>query len=159
MFVLLCNIIILQVLIQSTSFLVDPCRSYAIESYSEGKAILMINDMFGINSLGESLRLLTQNTTNKQILIWIWHPMLLTVMDLFQAHRAPFIWHNPGPHYIKYFFNNQKDLFSWDLKGENDAMHINSAMDKGTKLLVMNMIPQHERDCIRIESRIGMGGH
>ena len=41
---------------------------------------------------------------------------------------------------ITYFFSNDKDLFSWDLnKGGDDAVEINKVMDKGTKLLVMNI--------------------
>jgi len=55
----------------------------------EGKCVLMINDEYGINLLGESLRMIQSGLADnsEQLLIFVWHPSLLSVIDLFHFHR------------------------------------------------------------------------
>lgn len=123
----------------------------------EGKAILMINDVYGIHSLGEALRAHMQKVeSNAQIMVWIWHPMFEGVMDLFTVHRPQLVWPSVGPHYIKYFANNQKDLASIELTGDgtDTIREIVDATNAGTKLISVNMIPSFDRNSIAIDTHI-----
>lgn len=121
----------------------------------EGKCIMMINDVYGIHALGESLRATMQKVGKHQLIIFIWHPMLEGVMDLFTVHRPQLVWPSVGPHYAKYFVNNEKDFMSWELCG-NDASEVMAALDRGTKLTVINMIPEHERNFISMDTRVSI---
>merc|ERR1711971_422599 len=50
----------------------------------EGKCVLFINDVYGIHSLGESLRMVQSGLgDSKRLLIFVWHPSLLGVIDHF----------------------------------------------------------------------------
>merc|ERR1719232_1741617 len=59
----------------------------------ESRCVLFINDVYGINSLGESLRMVQSGVgEGKQLLVFIWHPSLLGAIDHFHLHRPPMVW-------------------------------------------------------------------
>merc|ERR1711924_120967 len=56
------------------------------------------------------------------------------------------------------FRNNAKDLASIELEGDGaDTIgEITGALDRGTKLVTVNMVPQHERDAVAIDTHVSM---
>ena len=75
----------------------------------EGKAILFINDVFGINSLGEALRMNQAGFGGKQIIIYIWHPAMLKIADCFTPHRPPLVYPSLGPTLTKFYVRKEAD--------------------------------------------------
>lgn len=120
---------------------------------TEGKCVLMINDIYGINSLGESLRALFGNFDNRQLLIMIWHPTLVRVIDHFHLHRPPMVWPNMGPHIAQYYVRSERDICLFDFQGLATTK-VTDAITKGTPLIVVNMLPEHERNFVSLDIRI-----
>eukprot|EP01048_Picozoa_sp_COSAG05_P009493 COSAG05_NODE_784_length_7362_cov_36.913810_4_plen_767_part_00 len=79
-----------------------------------GRCVLFINDVYGINSLGESLRMVQSGFGGKQLLVFIWHPPLKTVADHFHVHRPPMVWPSPGSSLAKYFVRKESDALFVD---------------------------------------------
>mmetsp|Transcript_118042 Transcript_118042/g.252148 ORF Transcript_118042/g.252148 Transcript_118042/m.252148 type:complete len:710 (+) Transcript_118042:75-2204(+) len=122
---------------------------------TEGKCVLMINDVYGINSLGESLRSLTTGFKNDQLLIMIWHPTLTSLIDNFHLHRPPMVWPSLGSHLCQYYVRSQKDLFTFDFKGRPTSK-VADAITQKTPLIVVSMLPEHERRFINLDVRMNV---
>jgi alcohol dehydrogenase, propanol-preferring len=123
----------------------------------EGKCVLFINDVYGINSLGESLRMLLNSFSGKQLLLMIWHPSLIKVIDHFHLHRPPLVWPSIGPELCKYYVRNESDAMFTNFAGEDDglvALQVESAFAKKTPLVVVNMLPEQERDYLSLDIRV-----
>lgn len=118
----------------------------------DGKCVLFINDVYGIHSLGESLRGILSGFGGKQLLLMIWHPMLLDITDHFNYHRQPMVWPSLGPQLASYYVRTAKDAFFFEFNGKptND---VKIALAKGTPLVVVNMLPVQERDYLALDIR------
>lgn len=120
---------------------------------ADSKCVLMINDVYGINSLGEALRALTTGFQVNQLLIMIWHPTLVKVMDHFHLHRQPMVWPSLGPHLCKYYVRSESDIFTYEFQGE-PTDEVAAAIERKTPLIVVNMLPEHERNFITLDVRM-----
>jgi len=119
----------------------------------DGKCVVMINDVYGINSIGESLRALFSGSGNEQLLLMIWHPTLTKVVDNFHLHRPPMVWPSLGPELCKYYARSTNDIFVFDFQG-TPTTKVNDALTKGTPLVVVNMLPEHERNYVGLDIRV-----
>jgi hypothetical protein len=122
----------------------------------EGKCVLFINDVYGINSLGESLRMVQSGLGGKQLLIFLWHPSLLKVVDHFHVHRPPMVWPSIGPSLAKFFVRKESDALFVDFDGEHadeTASAVDAAIKKQTPLIVVNMLPEQERGYVALDIR------
>ena len=118
--------------------------------------LLFINDVYGINSLGESLHMVQSGFGGKQLLIFVWHPSLLKVADHFHVHRPPMVWPSVGPSLAKYFVSKESDACFIEFDGESHdetALTVHKAIDHNTPLIVVNMLPEHERNYVNLEMR------
>eukprot|EP00928_Gymnodinium_smaydae_P050516 TRINITY_DN3407_c0_g1_i1.p1 TRINITY_DN3407_c0_g1~~TRINITY_DN3407_c0_g1_i1.p1 ORF type:complete len:691 (-),score=141.10 TRINITY_DN3407_c0_g1_i1:137-2209(-) len=124
----------------------------------EGKCVLFINDVYGINSLGESLRQVLSGFGGKQLLIMIWHPSLMQLMDHFHLHRPPLVWPSLGQELCKYYVRKESDALFVDFEGSSSAQHVTSkvheALGAGTPLVCVNVLPEQERDYASLDIRI-----
>jgi hypothetical protein len=123
----------------------------------EGKCVLFINDVYGVNSLGESLRQVLAGFGGKQLLIMIWHPTLLKVIDHFHLHRPPMVWPSLGPTLAKFYVRKASDAVFVDFEGDVDgsrARRVVEALGKGTPLTVVNMLPEMEHDFVSMDVRV-----
>jgi len=118
----------------------------------DGKCVLFINDVYGIHSLGESLRSVLSGFGGKQLLLMIWHPMLLKVVDHFVYHRQPMVWPSLGPQLAAYYVRTAKDAFFYEFDGKSTT-EVKAALAKGTPLVIVNMLPEQERDYIPLDIR------
>eukprot|EP00811_Abedinium_folium_P035394 NODE_818_length_2748_cov_10.223960.p1 GENE.NODE_818_length_2748_cov_10.223960~~NODE_818_length_2748_cov_10.223960.p1 ORF type:complete len:721 (-),score=147.20 NODE_818_length_2748_cov_10.223960:453-2615(-) len=84
----------------------------------ERKCCLFINDIFGLNSLGESLRSVLASFSVNQVIIFIWHPTCGNVMDLFALHRPPMVWPSMGPHFAQFYARSQSEMRLFEFTGE-----------------------------------------
>jgi len=127
----------------------------------EGRAVLFINDVYGINSLGESLRFVLSGFGGRQLLIMIWHPSLLNLIDHFHLHRPPMVWPSIGPELCKYYVRKESDALFVDFAGASGASRITeqvtSALASGTPLVVCNILPEQERDYVSLDIRVKTG--
>mmetsp|Transcript_111791 Transcript_111791/g.355567 ORF Transcript_111791/g.355567 Transcript_111791/m.355567 type:complete len:718 (-) Transcript_111791:500-2653(-) len=127
----------------------------------EGRAVLFINDIYGINSLGESLRFVLSGFGGRQLLIMIWHPSLLNLIDHFHLHRPPMVWPSIGPELCKYYVRKESDALFVDFAGASGASRITeqvtSALAAGTPLVVCNILPEQERDYVSLDIRVKTG--
>lgn len=122
----------------------------------EGKAILFINDVFGINSLGEALRMNQSGFGGKQVLIYVWHPAVLKIADCFTPHRPPLVYPSLGPMLTKYYVRKEADAAYVDFDGSmpmESAAEVNAAIKSGTPLVVINMLPEFERNYFKMDVR------
>ena len=55
----------------------------------EGRCVLFINDIYGINSLGEALRMVQSGLGGKQLIVYIWHPSINNLIDNFHLRAHP----------------------------------------------------------------------
>jgi len=126
----------------------------------EGKCVLFINDVYGINSLGESLRFVLSGFGGKQLLVMVWHPSLLKVIDHFHLHRPPLVWPSLGPELMKYYVRSSRDAlfldFEGDVKSPVTAQTI-GAIQKKTPLVVVNIMPEQECNYISLDVRLKTG--
>mmetsp|Transcript_6525 Transcript_6525/g.15044 ORF Transcript_6525/g.15044 Transcript_6525/m.15044 type:complete len:692 (-) Transcript_6525:205-2280(-) len=121
----------------------------------EGKCVLFINDVYGVNSLGESLRFLLSGFGGRQALVMVWHPSVLKVIDNFHLHRPPMVWPNLGPQLAKYYVRKESDAFFTDFDGSSRSTErVKAAMAKGTSLVMVNVLPPQECNYIRLDARI-----
>jgi len=123
----------------------------------EGKCVLFINDVYGVNSLGESLRFVLSGFGGKQVLIFIWHPTLLKVIDHFHLHRPPMAWPSLGPELMKYYVRSERDAFFVDFEGDLKSSvvpQVIAAIGKKTPLVVVNMMPEQECNYISLDVRL-----
>ncbi|CAK9022533.1 unnamed protein product [Durusdinium trenchii] len=121
----------------------------------EGKCVLFINDVYGINSLGESLRFLLSGFGGRQVLLMVWHPSVLKVIDNFHLHRPPMVWPSLGPHLAKYYVRKESDAFFADFDGESRTTErVQSAIEAGTPLVMVNVMPQQECNYVQLDARI-----
>jgi len=127
----------------------------------DGKCVLFINDVYGINSLGESLRFVLSGFGGRQLLVVIWHPSLLKLIDHFHLHRPPMVWPNPGPELAKYYVRKASDALFVDFAGAAGARRITeqvtTAMGSGTPLIVVNVLPEQERAYVSLDIRVKTG--
>eukprot|EP00415_Alexandrium_ostenfeldii_P001528 UN1528 len=127
----------------------------------EGKCVLFINDVYGINSLGESLRFVLSGFGGKQLLVMVWHPSLLKVMDHFHLHRPPMVWPSLGPELMKYYVRSDKDAlfldFEGDVKSPVTAQAIDAINKKKMPLVVVNIMPEQECNYISLDVRLKTG--
>mmetsp|Transcript_53108 Transcript_53108/g.113411 ORF Transcript_53108/g.113411 Transcript_53108/m.113411 type:complete len:696 (-) Transcript_53108:209-2296(-) len=127
----------------------------------EGKCILMINDVFGINSIGESVRSILTGFGGKQCLVMIWHPTLIKVIDHFHLHRPPMVWPNLGPELMKYYVRKEPDAVFVDFAGaqnsERVCAKVNTALEEGTPLVCVNVLPEQERAFVSLDIRVKTG--
>jgi len=119
----------------------------------DGKCVVMINDIFGINSIGESLRALFTNFGDDQVLLMIWHPTLTRVIDNFHLHRPPMVWPSLGSHLCEYYARSTRDILTFDFHGE-PTTKVKEALRRGTPLVIVNMLPEHERNYVGLDIRI-----
>jgi len=127
----------------------------------EGKCVLFINDVYGINSLGESLRFVMSSFGGKQLLIMIWHPSLATLMDHFNLHRPAFVWPSMGQELCKYYVRKESDALFVDFEGRANQQlsteKVKGALQDGVPLVVVNMLPEQERDYVSLDIRVRTG--
>jgi len=119
----------------------------------DGKCVLFINDVYGIHSLGESLRMVMSSFGGKQLLIMIWHPSLHEVIDHFTAHRQPMVWPTPGIKFCQYYVRVADDALFFEFDGTSTS-RVTEAISAGKRLIVVNMLPQHERNSIGLDIRL-----
>lgn len=121
----------------------------------EGKCVLFINDVYGVNSLGESLRFVLSGFGGRQVLVMVWHPSVLKVIDNFHLHRPPMVWPSLGPHLAQYYVRKESDAFFADFEGEHRSTErVKAAIEKGTPLVMVNVMPQQECNYIAMDARI-----
>jgi hypothetical protein len=123
----------------------------------EGRCVLFINDVYGINSLGESLRAVQSGLgDSKQLIIFIWHPSLLGTIDSFHLHRPPMVWPSIGPTLAKYYVRKEYDGVFIDFHG-NDvdkvAAQVSTAVESKTPLILINMLPEQEQNYVALDIR------
>jgi len=127
----------------------------------DGKAVLFINDVYGLNSLGESLRAVLSGFGGKQLLVFIWHPSLTRLIDHFHLHRPPMVWPNMGPQLAKYFVRKDADALFVDFEGEATAekagKQVKGAIAEGKSLMLVNMLPEQERSYVSLDIRVKTG--
>eukprot|EP00808_Paulinella_micropora_P016335 g45862.t1 len=121
----------------------------------EGKCVLFINDQYGLHSIGETIRMLMSGFGGRQLMIFIWHPLLTAPDDNFSWHRQPMVWPSPGPDYMRFFIRNAKDVHFHEFDG-NPAPGVLKAISAGTPLIVINMLPLQERDYLQLDSRVSI---
>jgi len=121
----------------------------------EGRCVLFVNDVYGINSLGESLRMVQSGLGGKQLVVFIWHPSLLQAIDNFHLHRPAMVWPNVGPTLAKFYVRKQSDACFLDFDGavEESVAAFEKAVAAKTPLVVVNMLPEHERNCVSLDIR------
>jgi hypothetical protein len=124
----------------------------------DGKCVLFINDVYGVNSLGESLRAVLSGFGGRQLLVVIWHPSLLTLIDHFHLHRPPMVWPNIGPQLAKYYVRKESDALFVDFEGGTStprvAEQVLTALSAGTPLVVVNVLPEQERNYVSLDIRV-----
>jgi len=124
---------------------------------AEGKCVLFINDVYGINSLGESLRQVLSGFGGKQLLVMIWHPSLMQLMDHFHLHRPPLVWPSLGQTLAKYYVRKEADALFVDFEGATSADYVTEkvtkALGSGTPLVCVNVLPEQERDYVSLDIR------
>eukprot|EP00449_Zooxanthella_nutricula_P012178 CAMPEP_0198494356 /NCGR_PEP_ID=MMETSP1462-20131121/4596_1 /TAXON_ID=1333877 /ORGANISM="Brandtodinium nutriculum, Strain RCC3387" /LENGTH=695 /DNA_ID=CAMNT_0044223095 /DNA_START=92 /DNA_END=2179 /DNA_ORIENTATION=+ len=124
----------------------------------DGKCALFINDVYGINSLGESLRSVLSGFGGKQLLLMIWHPSVAQLIDQFNLHRQPLVWPNLGPELAKYYVRKESDALFVEFQGSSDAAsvtaQVNEALGAGTPLVCVNILPEQERDFVSLDIRV-----
>eukprot|EP00441_Pelagodinium_beii_P037399 CAMPEP_0197649312 /NCGR_PEP_ID=MMETSP1338-20131121/28278_1 /TAXON_ID=43686 ORGANISM="Pelagodinium beii, Strain RCC1491" /NCGR_SAMPLE_ID=MMETSP1338 /ASSEMBLY_ACC=CAM_ASM_000754 /LENGTH=696 /DNA_ID=CAMNT_0043223469 /DNA_START=46 /DNA_END=2136 /DNA_ORIENTATION=- len=125
----------------------------------EGKCVLFINDVYGVNSLGESLRFVLSGFGGKQLLVMIWHPSVLKVIDNFHLHRPPMVWPSLGTSLAKYYVRNESDALFVDFEsagpnGHGVTQKVLDALEASTPLVMVNMMPEQECNCIHLDTRV-----
>jgi len=121
----------------------------------EGKCVLFINDVYGINSLGESLRMILSGFGGRQVLVMIWHPSLMKTLDNFHLHRPPLVWPNLGPTLAQFYVRKEKDAFFADFHGsESTTTQVTGALASGKPLVVVNMLPEQECNVVTLSTRM-----
>jgi len=127
----------------------------------EGKCVLFVNDVYGINSLGESLRCVLSGFGGRQLLLMVWHPSLTKVMDHFNLHRPPMVWPSVGPTLCKYYVRKESDAVFADFEGSagaaDVAKQVSDALACGTPLVVVNMLPEQEHNFVSLDIRVRTG--
>jgi len=105
----------------------------------EHKCCLFINDVFGLNSLGESLRSVLASFSVNQVMIFIWHPTCGNVMDLFALHRPPMVWPSIGPSLAQFYASSQSEMRLFELTADvvPSVMH---AIEEEIPIIVINMM-------------------
>eukprot|EP00457_Paulinella_chromatophora_P003496 gb/GEZN01003504.1/.p1 GENE.gb/GEZN01003504.1/~~gb/GEZN01003504.1/.p1 ORF type:complete len:663 (+),score=98.85 gb/GEZN01003504.1/:174-1991(+) len=123
----------------------------------EGKCVLFINDLFGVHSLGETLKMVLSGFGGRQLLIFIWHPQLLAPDGNFEYHRQPMVWPSPGPTFMSFFARTAKDVYFHEFDGRPDCnLKVKEAIGKGTPLVVVNMLPIQERGYLQLDTRVAI---
>jgi len=126
-------------------------------SQPDGKCVLFINDVYGVNSLGESLRMVLSGFGGKQLLVMIWHPTVTQLMDHFHLHRQPLVWPSVGASLAKYYVRTEADALFVDFEGASTsdlaAKKVTGALASGTPLVFVNMLPEQERDYVSLDLR------
>ncbi|CAE6918316.1 unnamed protein product [Symbiodinium natans] len=121
----------------------------------EGKCVLFINDVYGVNSLGESLRFVLSGFGGRQVLVVVWHPSVLKVIDNFHLHRPPMVWPSLGPQLARYYVRKESDAFFADFEGESRSTErVKAAIEAGTPLVMVNVMPQQECNYVQLDARI-----
>jgi len=123
----------------------------------EGKCVLFINDVFGVNSLGESLRSVLSGFGGRQLLVMIWHPTLLKVVDHFHCHRPPMVWPSLGPALCKFYVRSERDAFFAEFEGDVHSpvvAQVSEAIARRTPLVVVNVLPEQECNYISLDVRL-----
>uniref|UniRef100_A0A6T1JUK4 Uncharacterized protein n=1 Tax=Alexandrium monilatum TaxID=311494 RepID=A0A6T1JUK4_9DINO len=126
----------------------------------EGKCVLFINDVYGVNSLGESMRFVLSGFGGKQLLVMIWHPTLIRVIDHFHLHRPPLAWPSLGPELMKYYVRSERDAVFVDFEGSMKSSAVgtvNDAIARRTPLVVVNVMPEQECNYISLDVRVKTG--
>ena len=122
----------------------------------EGRCVLFINDVYGTHGLGEALRFVQSGLGGKQLLIFIWHPSMTKVIDNFQPHRPCMVWPSMGPEVAKYYVRKTSDALFVDFDGAQSTRVVDSVkqgMANGTPLIVVNMLPEGERNAVALDIR------
>jgi len=121
----------------------------------EGKCVLFINDVYGVNSLGESLRFVLSGFGGRQVLVLIWHPSVLKVLDNFHLHRPPMVWPSLGPTLAKFYVRKESDAFFADWEGDGRVtQRVKHHLEIGTPLVMVNLMPSQECNYIQLDTRI-----
>lgn len=122
----------------------------------EGQCVLFINDVYGINSLGESLRMVQSGLGGKQLLVFIWHPSIMKAIDQFHLHRPPLVWPSLGPTLAKFYVRKEADAVFLDFHArhfEKTAAAVSEAIKAKTPLILINMLPEHEQNFVSLDIR------
>ncbi|CAE7944636.1 HHT1 [Symbiodinium sp. KB8] len=121
----------------------------------EGKCVLFINDVYGVNSMGESLRFVLSGFGGRQVLVVVWHPSVLKVIDNFHLHRPPMVWPSLGPQLARYYVRKESDAFFADFEGESRSTErVKKAIEAKTPLVMVNVMPQQECNYVQLDARI-----
>jgi len=117
----------------------------------EGRCVLFVNDVYGINSLGEAIKMVLSGlgSDSKQLLIFVWHPSLTKVIDHFQLHRPSMVWPSMGPTLAKFYVRKESDglFINFHTKNvDNIRAQVSKAFEAKTPLVLINMIPSHEEN-------------
>merc|ERR1711972_385272 len=119
----------------------------------DGKCVLFINDIYGINSLAESLRMILSGFGGKQVIVMIWHPSLINTIDNFHLHRPPMVWPSIGPQLAGYYVRKSTDALIVEWDGDRTAGKVGAAIEAKVPLILVNMLPEQERDVISLDIR------
>ncbi|CAB9510971.1 expressed unknown protein [Seminavis robusta] len=123
----------------------------------EGKSVMFLNDVYGINSLGESLRMNQSGfgDQGRQMLLFIWHPSSASPSDNFSLHRPPMVWPSVSNALVRFFVGKEEDAAFFDFDGTLDNVpDIQKAMSAKTPLILVNMLPEHERHTVPLDIRV-----
>ena len=121
----------------------------------EEKCVLFINDVFGINSLGESLRALLSGFHGRQALVMVWHPSVLKVIDNFHVHRPALVWPSVGATVAQFFVRSESSAAFLDFDGDPQSLdRIKQAIRAATPLVMVNILPEHECNFVHLDARI-----
>jgi len=125
----------------------------------EGKCVLFINDVYGVNSLGESLRFVLSGFGGKQLLVLIWHPSVLKVIDNFHLHRPPMVWPSLGTSLAQYYVRKESDALFADFEAAGPSGHgvekkVIDALGAATPLVMVNMMPEMECNSVPLDTRM-----
>jgi len=126
----------------------------------EGKCVLFINDVYGVNSLGESLRFVLSGFGGKQLLVFIWHPSLIKVIDHFHLHRPPMVWPSLGPELAKYYVRSEGDAFFANFEANMKSSvpgDVIAAVQKKVPLVLVNIMPEQECNYVSLDVRLKTG--
>ena len=116
--------------------------------HADGKCVMFLNDIFGINSLGESLRMNQSGfgDQRRQVMLFVWHPSFTDTRDNFTFHRHPMVWPSVSNVLAKFYVCKEEDAAFIDFDGTLDTVpDIEKAIAAKTPLILINMLPKHVR--------------
>ena len=122
-------------------------------SQPDGRCVLLINDIYGTNSLGEACRM-TLSRLGARLLVMLWHPSVASIWDHFMVHRQPSAWPAPAAHLMQYFVRTEAEAAFVEFdRTETATQRAIAAIDSPTPLVVVTMLPPHECGVVPLDVR------